>query len=156
MFSQIPVGEESSREISIDDFALNMLGPSAPAVRSLKFAVEKSFAEDKKEPDAIKRQDMERRLRIPLEVLGTLGLVPLYKDIKKILFSELYKDLKKAEETPGGLSDMSKKDMEFLYPEIYNQLYGPDSPLLDYEQIKKDLRKEQKILLESAKYDGVK
>jgi hypothetical protein len=156
MFSQIPVGEESSREISIDDFALNMLGPSAPAVRALKFAVEKSFAEDKKEPDAIKRQDMERRLRIPIEVLGTLGLLPLYKDIKKILFSELYKDLKKAEETPGGLSDMSKKDMEFLYPEIYNQLYGPDSPLLDYEQIKKDLRKEQKILLESAKYDEVK
>ena len=156
MFSQIPVGDESSREISIDDFALNMLGPSAPAVRALKFAVEKSFAEDKKEPDAIKRQDMERRLRIPIELLGTFGLLPLYKDIKKILFSELYKDLKKAEETPGGLSDMSKKDMEFLYPEIYNQLYGPDSPLLDYEQIKKDLRKEQKILLESAKYDGVK
>ena len=156
MFSQIPVGDDSSREISIDDFALNMLGPSAPAVRALKFAVEKSFAEDKKEPDAIKRQDMERRYRIPLEVLGTLGLVPLYKDIKKILFSELYKDLKKAEETPGGLNKMNKKDMEFLYPELYNQLYGPDSPLLDYEQIKKDLQKEQKILLESAKYDGAK
>ena len=51
---------------------------------------------------------------------------------------------------------MNKKDMELLYPELYNQLYGPDSPLLDYEQIKKDLRKEQKILLESAKYDAAK
>ena len=156
MFSQIPVGDESSREISVDDFALNMLGPSAPAVRSLKFAVEKSFAEDKKEPDAIKRQEMEKRLRIPLELLGNAGLIPLYKDIKKILFSEMYKDLKKAEDTPDGLNKMNKKDMELLYPELYNQLYGPDSPLLDYEQIKKDLRKEQKILLESAKYDGAK
>lgn len=156
MFSQIPVGDESSREISIDDFALNMLGPSAPAARSLKFAVEKSFAKDKKEPDAIRRQEMEKRYRIPLELLGNAGLIPLYKDIKKILFSEMYKDLKKAEDTPGGLSKINKKDMEFLYPELYNQLYGPDSPLLDYEQIKKDLRKEQKILLESAKYDAAK
>ena len=156
MFSQIPVGDESSREISIDDFALNMLGPSAPAARSLKFAVEKSFAKDKKEPDAIRRQEMEKRYRIPLELLGNAGLIPLYKDIKKILFSEMYKDLKKAEDTPDGLNKMNKKDMELLYPELYNQLYGPDSPLLDYEQIKKDLRKEQKILLESAKYDGAK
>ena len=156
MFTQIPVGGESSKGVSIEDFAINMLGPTAPTVRSLAFAVEKYTAEDKKEAGAIKRQDMEKYVRIPLELAGQAGFVPLYKDIRKILLNEMYKDLRKAEDTPDGLNKMNKKDMEFLYPEIYNQLYGPDSPLLDYEQIKKDLRKEQKILLESAKYDGAK
>jgi hypothetical protein len=156
MFTQIPVGEGSSKGVSVEDFAINMLGPTAPTVRSLAFAVEKYTAEDKKEAGAIKRQETEKYVRIPLELAGQAGFVPLYKDIRKILLNEMYKDLRKAEDTPDGLSKMNKKDMEFLYPEIYNQLYGPDSPLLDYEQIKKDLRKEQKILLESAKYDGAK
>ena len=156
MFTQIPVGGESSKGVSIEDFAINMLGPTAPTVRSLAFAVEKYTAEDKKEAGAIKRQETEKYIRIPLELAGQAGFVPLYKDIRKILLNEMYKDLRKAEDTPDGLNKMNKKDMELLYPEIYNQLYGPDSPLLDYEQIKKDLRKEQKILLESAKYDGAK
>ena len=156
MFTQIPVGGESSKGVSIEDFAINMLGPTAPTVRSLAFAVEKYTAEDKKEAGAIKRQDTEKYVRIPLELAGQAGFVPLYKDIRKILLNEMYKDLRKAEDTPDGLNKMNKKDMELLYPELYNQLYGPDSPLLDYEQIKKDLRKEQKILLESAKYDGAK
>ena len=125
-------------------------------MRSLDFVVKTLQDDDKKEPDAIKRQEMAKYLRIPLEAAGQAGFVPLYKDLRKILLNEMYKDLRKAEDTPDGLNKMNKKDMEFLYPEIYNQLYGPDSPLLDYEQIKKDLRKEQKILLESAKYDGAK
>jgi hypothetical protein len=156
MFSQIPVGDESGSQTNVGDFLITMLGPSAPAMRSLDFARKTLRDEDKKEPDAIKRQEMAKYVRIPLELAGQAGFVPLYKDLRKILLNEMYKDLRKAEDTPDGLSKMNKKDMEFLYPEIYNQLYGPDSPLLDYEQIKKDLRKEQKILLESAKYDGAK
>lgn len=156
MFSQIPVGEESGKELSIKDFSINILGPAAPAMRSLDFVVKTLQDDDKKEPDAIKRQEMAKYLRIPLEAAGQAGFVPLYKDLRKILLNEMYKDLRKAEDTPDGLNKMNKKDMELLYPELYNQLYGQDSPLLDYEQIKKDLRKEQKILLESAKYDGAK
>jgi transcriptional antiterminator NusG len=49
---------------------------------------------DKKEADAIERQEDVKNIRIPLEVLGNAGFIPLYKDIRKTVMNNIYKDLK--------------------------------------------------------------
>ena len=38
----------------------------------------------------------ELTTRTPLEVFGNLGYVPLYRDVRRIVMKDLYKDYKKA------------------------------------------------------------
>jgi len=150
MFSQIPVEERGNKGVNIQDFLINMLGPIAPAVRTSIFAIEKMTAPEKKEADAISRAEKEKAIRIPLEVLGQMGLIPLYKDIRKVALAEMYKGLKNPKAT-GGFDKISKTDMQLLYPELYQQLYGQDGLMLEYEAVNREIERERKRLLEAAK-----
>jgi hypothetical protein len=156
MFSQIPVEKDGKKGVNIQDFLINMLGPVAPAVRTSVLAIEKMTAPPKKEADAIERAEKEKYLRVPLEVLGQAGLVPFYKDIRKVILAEMYKDLNKAEKSNDVFGKTSKKDLQLLYPELYNELYGQDGTMNEYDQIKKELEREKKLMLESAKYEGAR
>ena len=156
MFSQIPVEKDGKKGVNIQDFLINMLGPVAPAVRTSILAIEKMTAPPKKEAEAIERAEKEKYLRVPLEVLGQAGLVPFYKDIRKVILAEMYKDLKKTEKSNDVFGKTSKKDLQLLYPELYNELYGQDGTMNEYDQIKKELEREKKLMLESAKYDGAR
>jgi hypothetical protein len=156
MFSQIPVEKDGKKGVNIQDFLINMLGPVAPAVRTSILAIEKMTAPPKKEAAAIERAEKEKYLRVPLEVLGQAGLVPFYKDIRKVILAEMYKDLKKTEKSNDVFGKTSKKDLQLLYPELYNELYGQDGTMNEYDQIKKELEREKKLMLESAKYDGAR
>ena len=156
MFSQIPVEKDAKKGVNIQDFLINMLGPVAPAVRTSVLAIEKMTAPPKKEAEAIERAEKEKYLRVPLEVLGQAGLVPFYKDIRKVILAEMYKDLNKAEKSNDVFGKTSKKDLQLLYPELYNEFYGKEGTMLEYDQIKKQLEREKKLMLESAKYDGAR
>ena len=150
MFSQIPVEERGNKGVNIQDFLINMLGPIAPAVRTSIFAIEKMTAPEKKEADAISRAEKEKKIRIPLEVLGQAGFIPLYKDIRKVALAEMYKGLKNPK-AAGGFDKISKTDMQLLYPELYEQLYGDEGLMLEYEAINREIERERKQLLEAAK-----
>lgn len=156
MFSQIPVEKNAKKGVNIQDFLINMLGPVAPAVRTSVLAIEKMTAPPKKEAEAIERAEKEKYLRVPLEVLGQAGLVPFYKDIRKVILAEMYKDLNKAEKSNDVFGKTSKKDLQLLYPELYNEFYGKEGTMLEYDQIKKQLEREKKLMLESAKYEGAR
>ena len=156
MFSQIPVEKDAKKGVNIQDFLINMLGPVAPAVRTSVLAIEKMTAPPKKEAEAIERAEKEKYLRVPLEVLGQAGLVPFYKDIRKVILAEMYKDLNKAEKSNDVFGKTSKKDLQLLYPELYNEFYGKEGTMLEYDQIKKQLEREKKLMLESAKYEGAR
>jgi len=79
----------------LTDILKNMLGPFSPVFKTAELAVKKGLEKEKKTAEARERQRREREQRIPLEVLGNLGLIPLYKDIRKILLKDMYKDLGK-------------------------------------------------------------
>jgi len=113
-------------------------------------AIRKATEPEKKEADAIQRSEMETQVRLPLEVLGNLGMIPLYKDVRKIVNKEIYKDLEKAEESPSK-PIMNKEDMQRYNPELYNQLYGPDAPTYEIEQMKKQMRKEKEAMMRQMK-----
>jgi hypothetical protein len=80
-------------------------------------------------------------------------MIPLYKDVRKIVNKQLYKDLEKAEVATPATKKMSKEDMKTYFPDMYNDLYGPGGSLYDIELIKKEIRKEKEKLRKEIKDD---
>jgi hypothetical protein len=150
MFSQIPVEERGLQGLSIGDFLVNTLGPYSPTLRTASLIGKKMFGPEKKEADAIARSEKEKKIRIPLEIAGQAGLVPFYKDIRKVVLAEMYKDLEKGTKS-SGLDKLTKSQLQLLYPEVYNEMYGPGGIMLDYEQIKKQVEAERKAIMSSSK-----
>jgi hypothetical protein len=153
MFSQIPVEERGLQGLSIGDFLVNTLGPYSPTLRTASLVGKKMFEPEKKEADAIARSEMENKIRIPLEIAGQAGFVPFYKDVRKVALAEMYKGMKNPK-AAGGFDKISKTDMQLLYPELYEQLYGDEGLMLEYEAINREIERERKRLLEAAKDDS--
>ena len=153
MFSQIPVDERGQKGLNITDFLVNTFGPFSPSLRTLQFAIETLTEAPKKEADAIRRAEMELKYRLPLEIAGQAGLIPFYKDIKKIVNAEIYKGLDKSNKS-SGLDKLTKTELQMLYPEVYNEMYGPGGIMLDYEQIKKEVEAERKAIMSSSKEEA--
>jgi hypothetical protein len=96
-----------------------MTGSYGPAIKTADLVLKKAFEDDKKEFDAIKRQEKEKNIRIPLEVLGNLGLIPLYKEIRKSVMKDIYKDLEKGK-------GVSREELKKTNPKMYRIMYGID------------------------------
>jgi hypothetical protein len=147
--------EKKGKSLEAFDVIANISGPYSPALKSLNFVTKKLTEEPKKEASAIERQEAEKNVRIPLEILGNLGYVPLYKDIRAIvnksIYSELDKELdkqgqKKEEFKPMGLN---KSDLKRYYPEIYEQYYGEGTE----DAARRKLEREKDILEQRMKDD---
>jgi len=153
-FSAIPK-EKKVGDTGVGDFALNMAGSFSPALKTTDLIIRKAFSKEKKEEDAIERSEKENAIRIPLEVLGNMGMIPLYKDVKKEVINEIYKDLrnadKKAADKKQAEKEMlqgyeNKEDMKRYDPELYEEVFGKNSPGYDAEQAKKKLKHEMDSL----------
>jgi hypothetical protein len=134
--------DKKGKKTDAGDLLMNMMGPFGPAAKTVDLAIRKATEDDKKEADAIARSEKETAVRLPLEVLGNLGMIPLYKDVRKVVNAELYKDISKAVDKPDT-PIMNKTDMQRYNPELYNQLYGPESPTYEIEQFRKEMKKEK-------------
>jgi len=165
-FTVFPRGENTG-STRLDDILVRAGGSYSPALKTGQLIIKNIFQEPKKEADAIKRSEEEQGIRIPLEVLGNAGLVPLYKDVRKIVMSEMYKDLKVAEK---NAADKKKAEEEMLHgyknktemkrydPELYEKTFGKDSPDYDSNEALKKIRKEKEDLERKMKdefYDYV-
>jgi len=126
------------------DMLMSLTGSSSPMFKTAKLAYEKWREDPKKEPAAIERQKREIQQRIPLEILGNMGLVPLYKEVRKVVVDDIYeslKDEKKQEAINAKEAEREKKrlqgydsrsDMERYNPKLYEETFGPSSP--DYAE----------------------
>ena len=97
--------KEDFRGTAIGDVLLRLSGSFGPALKTADLIVKKATEPVKKTPAARKRQVDEINQRIPLEVFGHLGLIPLYKDIRKVVMQKLYKDLRNKKPTPSKRSN---------------------------------------------------
>jgi hypothetical protein len=118
-YSTIPA-DKKGVQTGIYDFFKNMTGSYGPAIKTADLVLKKTFEDDKKQPEAIERQEKEKNIRIPLEVLGNLGLIPLYKEIRKSAMKDIYKGLEK-----GG-SGITKEELKKSDPKMYRIMYGID------------------------------
>jgi len=153
-FSAVPK-EKKFGDTGIGDFMLNMTGAFSPALKTTDLIINNIASKEKKEEDAIERREKENTIRIPLEVLGNMGMIPLYKDVKKEVMKEIYKDLRDADKKAADKKQAEKEmlhgyenreDMKRYDPELYEEVFGKNSPGYDAEQAKKKLKHEMDSL----------
>lgn len=86
--------DEKTGEMETWENIPNFMGSYGPIAKTGALAVKVITSKDKKKADAIERQEKERNIRLPLEILGNSGYIPLYKEIRKSVMDDIYKDLK--------------------------------------------------------------
>jgi hypothetical protein len=97
-YSTIPI-EKKGKQTGVYDYVESAAGAYGPAIKTTNLIIKTYSEEDKKEADAIQRQKDVKNIRIPLEVLGNAGFIPLYKDIRKEVMKEIYKGIEKGPST---------------------------------------------------------
>jgi hypothetical protein len=110
-YNIVPKGKQGKGS-DLFDFAQKMIGAYAPALASANLLVSKLTEPDKKTESAIERQQKERYIRVPLEIMGHLGFVPFYKDIRKVVLADIYGDLSKAEATVKDKKRAAKERLQ--------------------------------------------
>lgn len=143
-YSAIPA-EKKGTQTDIYDLFKNMTGSYGPAIKTADLVFKKAFEPEKKEIEAIEKQEKEKNTRIPLEVLGNLGLIPVYKEIRKSVMKDIYK--KSLEEKLLG-SYENKEQMKELNPKLYERNFGKKSA---YYKIKERQAKSTSKLKERIK-----
>lgn len=103
--------ERKGHKTTLADYLSKMGGSFGPALKTADLIVTKMSEEPKKEEGAIQRQEDEISKRIPLEVLGNLGFVPLYKDVRKVAMEKIYGSLKE-EKKQEKINKQQKADAE--------------------------------------------
>tara|TARA_R110001606_G_scaffold252692_3_gene400473 strand:- start:9303 stop:17198 length:7896 start_codon:yes stop_codon:yes gene_type:complete len=158
-YNIVPKGKQG-RGSGLADFLMKMGAAYGPILGTADLLVKKLTEPDRKESDAIDRQNDERYVRLPMEILGNLGFIPLYKDVRKIVLSQMYGDLSRAEaeiknkkktkiEMLQGYD--SESDMKRYNRTLWERTFGEDSPGYDeraalkaIKKAKRDLRQQQK------------
>ena len=123
----------------------NFLGPYSPPVKSAAFALKKLTEPTRKTSDARERQEREKNQRIPVEILGNTGFIPLYRDVRKVLLADIYKDLKRKPDktyTKDELKKLKKTNRAKYYRVIYKQdLKKYERDLKKYNEYSRNVRK---------------
>tara|TARA_R100000697_G_scaffold3786_2_gene8375 strand:- start:4848 stop:9935 length:5088 start_codon:yes stop_codon:yes gene_type:complete len=114
-------------------------GPAGPAFRDLSRIYELTArTQTRKTEDARQRAYDELMNVYTFDVFGQLGLIPFYKDVRRINRKKFFDQEKKDSKS------ISKSQLKKLNPELYKRLYGPDSPRGRMEKRKRELRKRLK------------
>lgn len=142
------------------DLLMKMGAAYGPILKTTDLIVKKITEPDKVEPDAIKRREDEIYYRIPLEVLGNLGFIPMYKDVRKVVMDQIYSDLRKAQ---ADLKNAKKTKEEMLqgydsegdmkrynYP-LWENTFGPNAPDYDVTEAEKKLKAAERKLKQQMK-----
>jgi hypothetical protein len=147
--------EKKGKSLEAFDVLANISGPYSPALKSLNLVTKKLTEKPKKEGEAIDRQEQEKAIRVPLEILGNLGYVPFYKDIRAIVNKSIYSELDKEMDKQGQKEEefkpmgLNKTDLQRYYPEIYEQYYGEGTE----DAARRKLEQEKEVLERRMKDD---
>jgi len=157
--------EKAGGGTGLADYLLLMGGAYGPIVKTGDLIVQKISEPVKTTPEARKRQEDEIYKRIPLEILGELGFIPLYKDIRKVVLDKIYKDLKNAQaELKSSQADKkireemlqgydSETDLKRYDRALWEETFGPNSPGFDKRQAEKSLKAAERKIQKQLKDD---
>jgi hypothetical protein len=142
----------------LGDIIMKLGGSTGPAMKTANLIIKKATEEPKKEAEAIERSDREIYQRIPLEVLGNAGFIPLYKDVRKILMADMYKSLRQSKGPTKKDAEKellqgydNRTDMKRYEPELYEQTFGKGSPTYEIDKMMKDMEKQEKEMEQQMK-----
>jgi hypothetical protein len=158
-FSVIPK-ERKGKQNDLGDLLMNMGGAFGPSLKTANFLYVKATEEDKKKADAIERQEKERSIRVPLEILGNAGYIPLYKDVRKLVMKNIYSDLINAEQNLDNKKREKEEklqgfetegDMKRYDPELWDRTYGPSSEGYDEKEAARKIKLEAQRMKRALK-----
>jgi hypothetical protein len=153
-YSALPK-ERKGHQTDLGDYALMFTGSFTPLAKTIDLGIRKLHEEPKKEGPAIERQKAEIYKRLPIEMLGHMGLIPMYNEVRAVLMSQIYSSLQqeikasKVSEKERAIEKEklgkyeTRTDMKRYDPELYEKTFGPGSPGYDAEQAKKKLAEEK-------------
>jgi hypothetical protein len=119
------------------------------ATLSSGFAFEDSYGNVK----YLTEEDREAiGMLIPIAIISNIGLTPSeVNSVVRSSLSDAKRAAKKDEKDTNAVKSMNKGDLKKYNPELYNQLYGPNSPNYETEQMMKQMRKENEAMMKQMK-----
>lgn len=153
-YSAIPK-DKKGHQIDLGDYILMFTGSFTPLAKTIDLGIRKMREDPKKEAPAIERQKAEIYKRLPIEMLGHMGLIPMYNEVRAVLMSQIYSSLEqemkaaKVSEKERAIEKEklgkyeTRTDMKRYDPELYEKTFGPGSPGYDADQAKKKLAEEK-------------
>ena len=131
-----------------------------PILGTADLLIQALTEDTKKTESARERQEQENYIRLPLELLGNLGFVPLYKDVRKIVLDQLYGDLSRAKkqlrDKRKAKKEMlqgydSESDMKRYDPELWERTFGPNSEGYEEREALKEIERQQRKIRREQK-----
>ena len=114
------------KDIETEDLLSNLGNVFAGPYKPLLNTADRYFSEiqrqSKSKKPQTKKQQEDLTQRMALEIGGNAGLLPFYKDIRRIILRMQYEE---REKTKTG--SLSKTELRKRNPKIYKKLYGPGS-----------------------------
>jgi hypothetical protein len=114
-YSFIPAGDLRGKDAAWET-AKSMTAGYSPLVKTISYSANKAiyvFSGRSKDREAYDRAVKDLYIRTPLEVLGLMGYVPMYNDIRKATLDILYDDLKGKNKGPYK-SDAEKEYLKSI------------------------------------------
>ena len=136
---------------TLADYIRNLMGPFGPFYKMAEFGVKTLSADEKKDPAARIRQQRELNERLPLELLGNLGLIPLYRDIRALLLADIYKGMGKEKKgSSTGMTKAEKALMKEYFPEMYEMQMQMEEEMKNPE-LERMMKEQEKAIEEMMK-----
>jgi hypothetical protein len=143
-YSPIREGKKG-RPKDLGDYMVDFSGAYAPSLQTASFLFDEYNTLSKKKK-VTARDLYQLKYRVPLEVLGNAGFVPVYKDIRRAMF-----EMMPALPTKYQIKGINKADMKRYFPDLYEQNYGESSSTYEAQQEKKAMEKEKRDAIRQAK-----
>ena len=149
---QVVPKSKDGRGSSLGDILTNMAASLGPAVKTADFIVKKATSAPKKTVEAQERQADELMYRLPLELLGNSGFIPMYKDVRRLVLRSLYGEMnkKQAQERKAAAIEKeklgnysSRSEMKRYNYRLWYDTFGPNSPDYESEQQKKEQKRRE-------------
>lgn len=135
------IGKEDVRSKDLTSLAIkSFAGPYGPllktADRTKKVAMRALYNKTEKG-----RQDAKDELtdRLSIEALGNIGLIPFYRDVRRIANKKFFDDKK----TKNKTGFYNKTQLRKINPDLYKRLYGPDSPTGKRKKRERELKRKR-------------
>jgi len=165
---QIIPPNKDGRGTNLGEMLTKMTASLGPAAKTLDFMIRKGTEAEKKTADGRQRREDEIFKRLPLELLGNAGFIPMYKDVRRLVLRDIYSEMRKAsiENKQSKQNEINRlqgyktrTDMKRYDPKLWQETFGPGTEIydLEYEEkiIKRNLRKEkQRLKDEEYNYNG--
>ena len=79
--------------------------------------------------------------RLSIEALGNIGLIPFYRDVRRIANKKFFDDKR----TKNKSGFYNETELRKVNPKLYKKLYGPNSPKGRLKKKEAEIRKKRKL-----------